>query len=384
MDATDGKPSTGLIGVSNLSSHALVPSQIYDERMEEWGKSSGNHIYLVTIGPRVNVVSAVEDADGWRIDTEYYQNGWRSRAVRLPASMFRSADTSVSDGVLVHRGDDGEERYTAVQLARKALAMARGDTSRRGRNWRKHTIDKFFAYSVVYIGQAYGRDVRKSAVKRLADGHEDLQKVLATVNDHHRNSDVGVILMDAQVQDRELFGSIGPDGNEDLARLAANLMETPDGPLEDKALLIDAAEAMLIRYIQPKMNEKLKQFPIKDRPGLVKPLLAEGITHLGVQIDLTASDAILHDPIAGTWDSRHRFAVNLSTGEREVQATRRSRGRCRHQHTHARRRQWSELHCEREGGFVSFIGPRRVDQRVPVVPGAITSSPAARAASPSL
>lgn len=106
--------------------------------------------------------------------------------------------------------------------------------------------------------------------------------------------------MDAHVQGRELFGSIGPGGNEEFARLAANFMMSPDGPLKDEGLLIDAAEAMLVRYLQPKMNEKLKEFPVKDRPGLVKPLLAEGVTHLGVQIDLTASDAILHDPVAGT------------------------------------------------------------------------------------
>lgn len=75
---------------------------------------------------------------------------------------------------------------------------------------------------------------------------------------------------------------------------------------------------MLIRYIQPKMNERLMEFPLKDRPGLVKSLLDEGITHLGIQIDLGASYAILHDPAAGTSKSQHRFAVNLSTGEREV------------------------------------------------------------------
>jgi hypothetical protein len=318
VDAVNRKSPTQLISVTNLSSRALVPSQIYDEGMEEWGKASGNHIYLVAIGPRVNVVSATVDADGWRIETEYYKDGWRPRAIRLPASMFQSADASVSDGVLVHRGDDGEARYTAVQLARKALDLARKDESLRARSWKKHTINKFFDYSVHYIGQAYGRKVRKSAAKRLADGHEDLQKVLAEVNDYHRNADVGVIMMDSQVQGRELFGSIGPAGNEALGRFAANLITSPDGPLKDKGLLIDAAEAMLIRYIQPKMNEKLMEFPLKDRPGLVKSLLDEGITHLGIQIDLRASYAILHDPAAGTSKSQHRFAVNLSTGEREV------------------------------------------------------------------
>ena len=66
-------------------------------------------------------------------------------------------------------------------------------------------------------------------------------------------------------------------------------MTSPDGPLEDQGLLIDTAEAMLIRYIQPKMNKSLMKFPLKDRPSLVKSLLAEGITHLGIQIDLRAS-----------------------------------------------------------------------------------------------
>jgi hypothetical protein len=91
-----------------------------------------------------------------------------------------------------------------------------------------------------------------------------------------------------------------------------------DGPLEDKGPLIDAAEAMLIRYIQPKMNKSLMKFPSKDRPSLVKSMLAEGITHLGIQIDPRASYAILHDPVAGMSKSRHRFALNLSTGKQEV------------------------------------------------------------------
>lgn len=318
MDATNRKSPTGLISVTNLSSLALVPSEIYDEGMEELGKALGNHIYLVATGPRVNVVSVKADAGGWRIQTEYYKDGWRPRAIRLPASMFRFAEVTVSDGVLVHCGDEGEARYTAAQLARKALDLDRKDTSLRARSWEEHTISKFFDYSVVYIGQAYGRKVRRSAAKRLADGHEDLQKVLAEVNDYHRNADVGVIMMDSQVQGRELFGSIGPAGDEELGRFASSLMTSPDGPLEDKGLLIDAAEAMLIRYIQPKMNKSLMKFPLRDRPSLVNSLIAEGITHLGIQIDLQASYAILHDPVAGMSKSLHRFAVNLSTGEREV------------------------------------------------------------------
>lgn len=318
MSTETREPPTGLISVTNLSSRALVPSQIYDEGMEARGKELGNHIYLVAIGPRVNVLSVAADAETWHIRTEYYKDRWRPRSLRLPASAFSSGDLSVSDGVLVHRDGDEEDRYTAVQLARKSLDLARADRSLPVRSWSKHTIEKFFDYSVVYIGQAYGRDARRSAVKRLADGHEDLQRALAEVNDHYRNSDVGVIMMDAHVQGRELNFSIGPDGNEDIGRLAASLLASTDGPLADKGLLVDAAEAMLIRYLQPKMNEKLKEFPLKDRPGLVKPLLAEGITHLSIEVDLTASFAVLHDPVAGMSDSHHRFAVNLSTGEREA------------------------------------------------------------------
>lgn len=73
------------------------------------------------------------------------------------------------------------------------------------------------------------------------------------------------------------------DSNEDLTRLAANLMTSPEGPLKDKGVRTHAVEAMLIRY-RPKMNEKPNGFPLTNRPGLVKPLLAEGITGCADQL----------------------------------------------------------------------------------------------------
>lgn len=320
MSAKDVEPPTGLISVGNLSSSPLVPSEIYDEDMEEWGQMLGNHLYLVTIGPRVNVASATMDADRLRVDTNYYRDGWRPRTLHLPLPepMSQANDFSVSDGVLVRRRGEEEHRYTGAQLARMALDLKLADTSLQARNWRKQTIEKFFDYSIVYVGQAYGRDVRRSAVKRLADGHKNLQRTLAMVNDHYRNSDVGLILMDAHVQDRELNGSVGSGDNDETISRIVKFLTSMDGPLEDKGLLIDAAEAMLIRYFQPWMNDKLKEFPLKDRPGLVGPLLDEGITHLGVQIDLTKSYAILYDPVVEVSTSHHRFAVNLSTGHRET------------------------------------------------------------------
>lgn len=317
-DAGPVREPAGLIAVTNLNSKAMVSSQIYAEGMEEWAKNQGNHLYLIAAGPRVNAISVEKTRAGCSVKTEYFDGGWRPRTLRVPAGLFRAGELRVSDGVLIHCDGPAQKRHTAVEAARMILEDARRDRSPQARSWERHTINKFFRYSVVYVGQAYGRDTRISAIKRLADGHEHLQKVLACVNDYYRNSDVGVILMDAHIMGRELYGTVGPDNAEELGKLAAGMFGKPDGPLDDQGLLIDAAEAMLIRYLQRAENKKLKEFPLRDRPGLVEPLLGDGITHLGVQIDLSESFAVLQDPATQDVKQRQRYAVNLRTGEREI------------------------------------------------------------------
>lgn len=297
----------------------MVPSQLYAADMEAVSKEQGNHLYLLAVGPRVNALSVDKKRDGWRICTEYFDGRWRPRTLHIPAGLLRADNLDISDGVIVQRSGTAWRRRTPVEVARLILENARSDGSLSARSWEIQTIRKYFRYSVVYVGQAYGRDTRRSAIKRLTDGHDHLQAILARVNDHYRNSDVGVILMDASVPTWEMSGTVTAENAEELSKLSLAMMgSSPRGPFHSEALLIDAAEAMLIRYLQPVENKKLKEFPLKDRPGLVESLVRDGITHLGVQIDLSQSFAVLQDPVTNEVKQHHRYAVNLRTGDREV------------------------------------------------------------------
>ncbi|GIG26913.1 hypothetical protein [Cellulomonas denverensis] len=320
----DARPSahpTSLIAVTNEMSAALIPSDLYVEGFEEAALEAGNHLYLIAVGPRIEPVSVIPPHDGWKLRTRFYDRGYRPRTVPVPQVLFPDGDLRVTDSVLFHVTAQSDQPLSAIDVTRRVLAHAAACDSEHLRSWQQYTIRKFFTYRVVYIGQAFGRKKRRSAVKRLADGHEKLQRVLSEINDLYRTSDVGVIVTDARVHGRELNLTLGPGNADEFAQATVDFMTMSFGPLENEGLTIDAAEAMLIRYFQPRLNDKLREFPLKDRPGLVQPLLGAGITHLGVHLDVAQSRALLADPVTNEARSRHRFAINLATGERETPAS---------------------------------------------------------------
>ncbi|MBG6212928.1 MAG: hypothetical protein LH475_10485 [Cryobacterium sp.] len=172
------------------------------------------------------------------------------------------------------------------------------------------------------MGQSYGKHGERTAAKRSGDGHKQLQQVLAEQADFHPNSAVAVIVMDAQIQGREAVFSIGADNVEEIGLFASQFLATPDDPLVAKSKLVTVAEAMLIRSFPESLNIEYKQFPRKDAPALVKELRAAGISHLGVEIDVSQNMALISHPDRGGPPSKRiRFAVNLETGERETLST---------------------------------------------------------------
>lgn len=312
---------TSLIAVTNDLSRALIPSALYLDGLEDAAKEAANHIYLVAIAPRVDALSVERSGDGWKLRTQYFDGKWKPRTLPIARELFPTGTVRVKDSVLIHVTDQGEQRLSAVEVARMVLDRSNVGTPEADQLWKANTIKKFFTYQIVYVGQAYGRDTRRSAVKRLADGHEKLQRVLAAVNDHYRTSDVGIIVANARVQGREMNLSVNSGNVVEAARATRDFITTAFGPLEDDGSTIDAVEAMLIRYFQPPLNDRLKEFPLRDRPGLVEPMLNSGITHLGIHFDVSESHALLADPQTGESKSWHRFAVNLRDGTRETPAT---------------------------------------------------------------
>ena len=319
-----------LLAVTNWRSRALTPSEVYTDAFTKWAHHNAAHLYMVLIGPKTEVDELALDGDHWRLRADH----WRLRArfhdgvemkprtIRVPFEVLPRDGTALRDGAIDWTDESGtSHRWNAAQVARSVLEHA----DRLGHDlgpWRENTIRKFFTYQVEYIGQSYGKHGERTAAERIGEGHMRVQQVLAEVADHHPSVAVAVIVMDAHVSGREMMLSVGPNNDDGLAERMQQFMTEPDGPLADQAKLVTAAEAMLIRSFPAARNDQYKDFPVKDAPALICELREAGISHLGVQLDVSRSLACIRHPDADKPAAQIlRFAVNLETGARETPRT---------------------------------------------------------------
>ena len=312
-----------LLALTNWQSRAIVPSEVYDRDFKVWAHSHGAHIYMVLVGPKIEICDLVQEADGWRLRTLFHNGvAMKPRTIPVPFELLPEKSTKLVDGAIEWTDAGGKtHRSSAVQVTRKVLEHAvqsRGKTD----PWLHQTIRKFFTYTVRYVGQAYGQGGERTAAERIGQGHKQVQQVLSEVADFYPSAAVAVIVMDAQVQGREASLSVGPDNREATASFVSRFLATPDGPLVEQSKLVTVAEAMLIRSFPEAQNIQYKHFPLKDAPALVTELLTAGISHLGIQIDVSESFALIRYPESEKAPANQlRFAVNLRTGAREALST---------------------------------------------------------------
>lgn len=309
-----------LLAVTNWQSRVLLPSEVYQPEFVQWAHNHGAHLYLVLVGPRTEIEAIEKEAEGWKLRTCFHDGSqMKPRAIPVPFEILPEIGTELSDGVVTWVDRKGApQRSNAVEIVRQVLKR----TWRRSRSfdqWHMNTLRKFFTYQVEYIGQSFGKEGERTAAERIGQGHKTVQQVLAEVGDRRPNSAVAFVVLDAHVQGREMTFSIGPDNVGDISALVSEFMAKPDGPLADQAKLVTAAEAMLIRSFPNARNAQYKHFPLKDAPALVQELIDAGITHLGLNLDVSQSLALLQHPDEGHEpQTQLRFAVNLTTGRRET------------------------------------------------------------------
>lgn len=317
-----GEPQVpqSLLAVTNWESRALLPSEVYQSEFVEWAHDYGAHLYLVLVGPRTEIVSLDKEAEGWNLRTRFHDGSqMKPRTIPVPFEILPEKGTELSDGVVAWIDQQGAPQGSnAVEIVRRVLQRARESGQSFG-PWHDHTLKKFFTYHVEYIGQSFGKAGERTPAERMSEGHEKVQQVLAEVSDRRPNSAVAFVALDARVQGREVEFTLDPDNIEDTSALAAQFMTEPDGPLFDQRKLVTAVEAMLIRLFPRARNKQYKQFPLKDAPTLVHELTGSGITHLGLELNVSKSLALLQHPSEDNEPTdRLRFAVNLTTGAQET------------------------------------------------------------------
>lgn len=322
MELTGNAP-TSLLAVANWQSRALQPSEVYEPEFIEWAHHHRAFLYLVLVGPRAEIVGLTSEEDGWNVATRFYNGAeFKPRTIRVPYALLPEKSTHLVEGLVKWTDEHGAEHSAnAVTIARLVLEQAIEQDGPLN-NWYEQTLRKFFTYRVRYIGQSYGKQGERTAAERINEGHEHVQAELARIMDSHPNQAVALIALDANVQGREIVGTIDETDLEGLSNYLGQAISQPEGPLVDEKKLVTAAEAMLIRSFPDLRNKQYENFPLKDAPSLVGELTEAGISHLGVHLDVSQSLALLQQPDDSQAPSAVlRFGVNLKTGADETLQT---------------------------------------------------------------
>lgn len=322
MDEHPGPPQS-LLALTNWNSRALQPIDVWKPEFVRWAHDHGAYLYMVLVGPKTEIVELVDESH-WKVRTLFHDGGtMKPRMIPVPFDLLPREGTALVEGAVNWTDAEGHaQRSNAVEIARWVLQRGWLPGQTPDQSWYPCTRRKFFTYRVEYIGRAYGKNGERTAAERIGAGHKTVQQVLGEMAAYYPYRDVALILLDVNVQSREASFSLDSENFQDLARLLLQFVSEPDGPLIDLAKLVTAAEAMLIRSFPDARNQQYKGFPRRDAPSLVSDLLEAGITHLGVQLDVSRSFALIQHPDEGREPSeRLRFAVNLETGMRETLKT---------------------------------------------------------------
>lgn len=121
-------------------------------------------------------------------------------------------------------------------------------------------VPEAFDLDVLYVGQAYGKDGKRTAPQRLAQ-HETLQKIYAETIHRSPEMDIWIVLFSFEEWILASFDgrtdAFGTTGEEDLAHMDKVLhTDLTEGQR------INYTEAAMIRYFQPQYNIEFKNsFP---------------------------------------------------------------------------------------------------------------------------
>lgn len=120
-------------------------------------------------------------------------------------------------------------------------------------------------YEILYIGQAYGKEGKRTALERLSS-HETLQKIYTHSLSQNPDSDIWIML--TNFSDKSIITSAGSElikVNENDKKIeeekAKHFFDNQGFEISEKQK-INFTEAALIRYFQPKYNIEFKNsFP---------------------------------------------------------------------------------------------------------------------------
>ena len=154
--------------------------------------------------------------------------------------------------------------FFAFRDQEKALMVARPSTLLDSNMIAENIEDEDLDYEVLYIGQAYGKNGKRTALNRLS-AHETVQKIYTHASTLYPDSDIWFMLTNFAQQSILVGMDSSPEISEEDSNLELekmNHMFDNNGHLISEKQKINFTEAALIKYFEPKYNIEFKDnFP---------------------------------------------------------------------------------------------------------------------------
>jgi hypothetical protein len=231
----------------------------------------GCHVYAICTRPRLRLVATelVSEEDGISTFHITITTTDESASVRfgIQTPLPQGTTIKITDGGAnaVFLLATGEVRTTipAAFLLTQFIPPPLNDA-------RPERVDReMLDLSVQYIGQAYGKDGSRDALRRLAN-HETLQKILGEINDQdsHRQAWITILRFDEHSSLSLIHPWRGTASNDEAI---ANMMGIQSATLPGNQMTT-LAEGCLIRYFRPPFNERYKDtFPAIEHSSYKLP-----------------------------------------------------------------------------------------------------------------
>lgn len=234
-------------------------------------------IYLITRRPRVSLVPS-SVAIGKNLLTGEIDIHTNEGLVRKPFSIKRKIDPSIA------RVDASEYPHARMRFFDKDNEVIVGFPMLFVQGDMECDYPGLDELEVLYVGQAFGAEGKRSAVDRLSS-HSTLQKILADVAAKSPNYEVWLVLYQFEYSQYYLNmnGTVVPTMDNDAD--TEHYMEVLKAKIK-RSSEIALAEAGLIRYFDPPYNKVFtKSFP-KRSQKLLKKVYKLDLAGLIVEVNI--------------------------------------------------------------------------------------------------
>lgn len=230
----------------------------YSKSDETFSKNNPCNIYFILRRPKVTVNPNPTSINGNQIGLEFLIHNKSDIRILQLSFEFKKAKSE-----LEFKTDYPYNLFT-ISDKKGVLLGARPSTLLDSNIEDEYEIPEL-DYEVLYIGQAYGKNGRRTALDRLA-AHETVQKIYIHSLNNYPDSDIWILLTNFSQQSMIFIaGADLVNVNEEDSKIEEkkfqHLFEN-NGLSFTERQKINFTEAALIRYFQPKYNIEFKDnFP---------------------------------------------------------------------------------------------------------------------------